>query len=41
MSLDAFRAVAAELDEWCSRLVEGLVGSSHARTPTGPTGSET
>lgn len=27
LSLDAFRAVAAEVDEWCSRLVDGLFGS--------------
>ena len=39
MPLDGFRAVAAELDEWCSRLVDGLVGSSHARTATRSTGS--
>jgi protein-tyrosine phosphatase len=39
MPLDAFRAVAAELDEWCSRLADGLVGRTHVRTATGSTGS--
>ena len=39
MRLDAFRAVAAELDEWCSRLADGLVGRTRVRTATGPTGS--
>ncbi len=39
MSLDAFRAVAAELDAWCSRLADGLVGHTHARTAPGSTGS--
>jgi low molecular weight protein-tyrosine phosphatase len=39
MPLDAFRAVAAELDEWCSRLADGLVGRTQARTATGSTGS--
>jgi protein-tyrosine-phosphatase len=31
MPLDAFRDVAAELDEWCSRLTDGLFG--RAETP--------
>jgi protein-tyrosine phosphatase len=39
MPLEAFRAVAAELDEWCSRLADGLVGRTHVRTATGSTGS--
>jgi protein-tyrosine phosphatase len=39
MHLDVFRAVAAELDEWCSRLADGLVGRTHARTATGSSGS--
>src|SRR5215204_5223355 len=39
MPLDVFRAVAAELDEWCSRLADGLVGRTHARTATGSSGS--
>jgi low molecular weight protein-tyrosine phosphatase len=39
MPLDAFRAVAAELDAWCSRLADGLVGRTDARTATGSTGS--
>jgi len=39
MPLDAFRAVAAELDAWCSRLADGLVGRTHARRATGSTGS--
>ena len=39
MSLDMFRAVAAELDAWCSRLADGLVGRTHARTAPGSTGS--
>src|SRR5918995_2210750 len=39
MHLDTFRAVAAELDEWCSRLADGLVGRTHPRTATGSTGS--
>jgi low molecular weight protein-tyrosine phosphatase len=39
MSLDVFRVVAAELDAWCSRLADGLVGRTHARTLPGSTGS--
>lgn len=39
MPLDRFRAVAAELDAWCSRLADGLVGPSQARTASGSTGS--
>lgn len=32
MPLEAFRAVAWELDEWCSRLANGLLGRAPART---------
>ncbi|MEX2422165.1 MAG: low molecular weight phosphatase family protein [Actinomycetota bacterium] len=32
MPLEAFRAVAAELDEWCTRLADGLLGRAPART---------
>lgn len=39
MPLDAFRAVAAELDAWCSRLADGLVGHTDERRATGSTGS--
>ena len=39
LPLDRFRAVARELDEWCSRLADGLVGRSHARAATGSAGS--
>jgi hypothetical protein len=39
MPLDAFRAVAAELDAWCSRLADGLVGHTQSRRATGSTGS--
>jgi protein-tyrosine phosphatase len=39
MPLDAFRAVAAELDAWCSRLADGLVGRTQARAAPGSTGS--
>ena len=39
MPLDAFRAVAAELDAWCSRLADGLVGRTHVRAAPGSTGS--
>jgi protein-tyrosine phosphatase len=39
MPLDVFRAVAAELDAWCSRLADGLVGRTHARTAPGSTGT--
>src|SRR5215208_4105024 len=39
MHLDAFRAVAAELDEWCSRLADGLVGHTDVRRATGSKGS--
>jgi protein-tyrosine phosphatase len=35
MPPDAFRAVAAELDEWCSRLTDGLFGRAEARAATG------
>jgi protein-tyrosine phosphatase len=30
MPLDSFRAVAWELDEWCTRLVDGLLGRAEA-----------
>jgi hypothetical protein len=39
MPLDVFRAVAAELDVWCSRLADGLVGRTQARAAPGSTGS--
>jgi len=39
MPLDRFRAVAAELDAWCSRLADGLVGRTDVRRATGSTGS--
>jgi protein-tyrosine phosphatase len=39
MPLDRFRAVAAELDAWCSRLADGLVGHTDERRATGSTGS--
>lgn len=35
MPLDAFRAVAAELDGWCSRLTVGLFGRAEAPAATG------
>jgi protein-tyrosine phosphatase len=31
MPLDSFRAVAWELEEWCARLVDGLLGHAEAR----------
>jgi len=34
MPLEAFRVVAAELDEWCTRLANGLLGRAPARTST-------
>ena len=34
MPLEAFRGVAAELDEWCVRLADGLLGRAPARTST-------
>jgi protein-tyrosine phosphatase len=39
MPMDRFRAVAAELDAWCSRLADGLVGHTQSRRATGSTGS--
>jgi protein-tyrosine phosphatase len=39
MPLDVFRAVAAELDAWCSRLADGLVGRTQVRASPGSTGS--
>jgi low molecular weight protein-tyrosine phosphatase len=35
MPLDAFRAVATELDGWCSRLTVGLFGHAEATATTG------
>jgi protein-tyrosine phosphatase len=35
MRPDAFRAVARDLDEWCTRLVDGLFGRARARTSSG------
>jgi protein-tyrosine phosphatase len=34
MPLAAFRAVASEVDEWCARLADGLLGRAPARTST-------
>lgn len=34
MPLESFRAVAWELDEWCARLVDGLLGRSDAAVTT-------
>jgi protein-tyrosine phosphatase len=34
MPPDAFRAVARDLDAWCTRLVDGLFGRARARTTT-------
>ena len=39
MPLDVFRAVAAELDAWCSRLADGLVSRTQARAAPRSTGS--
>jgi protein-tyrosine-phosphatase len=39
MSIDGFRAVSGELDAWCSRLADGLVGRSPARSVAGSAGS--
>src|SRR5262245_22414037 len=35
MPLEPFRAVARELDEWCSRLVDGLLGRAGAPVASG------
>lgn len=35
MPPEAFRAVARDLDDWCTRLVDGLFGRARARTSTG------
>lgn len=35
MPPDAFRAVARDLDEWCTRLVDGLFGRAREWTSTG------
>ena len=40
MPLDSFRAVAWELDEWCSRLVVGLVGRAEAVVASTSEGDE-
>jgi hypothetical protein len=39
MPFEAFRGVAGELDAWCSRLVDGLVGRSHEGAATGSAGA--
>jgi protein-tyrosine phosphatase len=39
MQLEMFRAVAAELDEWCSRLTEGLFGRAETPAPTRSAGT--
>jgi protein-tyrosine phosphatase len=39
MAPDAFRAVARELNEWCDRLVDGLLGRSEAIVATGSDGN--
>jgi hypothetical protein len=39
MSLETYRAVAWELDEWCRRLADGLYGRADAPTPAGGTGA--
>jgi low molecular weight protein-tyrosine phosphatase len=33
LPLDSYRAVAWELDEWCDRLVDGLIGKKQAPAP--------
>jgi protein-tyrosine phosphatase len=35
MPPDAFRAVARDLDDWCTRVVDGLFGRVRVRTSTG------
>ena len=40
MPLDTFRAVAWELDGWCSRLVDGLLGRAEAAVATTADGNE-
>lgn len=40
MPLDSFRAVAWELDEWCSRLVDGLLGRAETPVASGADGDE-
>jgi protein-tyrosine phosphatase len=35
MRPEAFRAVARDLDDWCTRLVDGLFGRARARSSTG------
>ena len=39
LPFEAFRGVAGELDAWCSRLVDGLVGRSHEGAATGSAGA--
>jgi hypothetical protein len=39
MSLETYRAVAWEIDEWCRRLSDGIYGRADAPTPAGGTGS--
>jgi protein-tyrosine phosphatase len=38
MPIESFRAVAAELDEWCSRLTDGLFGRADAPAAAGSAG---
>src|SRR5262245_18256891 len=38
MPLASFRVVASELDEWCSRLVDGLLGRAEAPVASGADG---
>jgi protein-tyrosine phosphatase len=39
MPPDAFRAVARDLDDWCTRLVDGLFGRAPARTAAATEGN--
>jgi protein-tyrosine phosphatase len=39
MPFEAFRGVAGELDAWCSRLVDGIVGRPHEGAATGSAGA--
>ncbi len=38
LPLEAFRAIAWELDEWCGRLTDGIFGKAAARAATGTEG---
>jgi protein-tyrosine phosphatase len=38
LPLDAFRAIAWELDEWCGRLTDGIFGKAAAHAATGTEG---